>query len=201
MGRSKERQAILDLLKEQLPDGMCPREIARTLEKNYHTVRTLLRKMEEAGDITCKGRKYLILSRGKRDDVPPSPFFPDGYDDADARSDTTGNNAPEEPQADVIPASSLPNLEIPQRPTERKKTIERADTFTRLNKSDVHTINGTKPHQHLETDFQEDTQATYVRQEKNTLQTTRHGVSPDDKQHCPHHPYERHVRFDSSGQA
>lgn len=101
----------------------------------------------------------------------------------------------------MIPASSLPNLEIPQRPTERKKTIERADTFTRLNKSDVHTINGTKPHQHLETDFQEDTQATYVRQEKNTLQTTRHGVSPDDKQHCPHHPYERHVRFDSIGQA
>ncbi|HEY6406262.1 MAG TPA: AAA family ATPase, partial [Ktedonobacteraceae bacterium] len=47
---TKARQEILDLLREQGPDGMSAREIAATLPKNYHTTRSLLRKMENAGD-------------------------------------------------------------------------------------------------------------------------------------------------------
>lgn len=60
--RSKERQEILDLLQEQLPDGMSPREIAEALDKNYHTTRSLLRKMEEAGEIRRCNRHYVAIS-------------------------------------------------------------------------------------------------------------------------------------------
>ncbi len=49
--RTKERQDILDLLSEQFPEGMSPRQVAEALDKNYHTTRCLLRKMEVAGEI------------------------------------------------------------------------------------------------------------------------------------------------------
>src|SRR5260221_8082980 len=48
--RTRARQEILDLLREQ-PEGMSPREIAEALEKNYHTTRSILRKMEETGEV------------------------------------------------------------------------------------------------------------------------------------------------------
>src|SRR5260370_25406461 len=49
--RTKERQEILDLLTRQLPEGMGPRQVAEALHKKYHTTRSLLRKMEAAGEI------------------------------------------------------------------------------------------------------------------------------------------------------
>ena len=41
---------------------MTPREIAEALEKNYHTTRSILRKMEETGEVTRLHGRYFVLS-------------------------------------------------------------------------------------------------------------------------------------------
>src|SRR5260370_33304709 len=41
---------------------MRPREIAEALEKNYHTTRSLLRKMEEAGEVRRSDGQYIAAS-------------------------------------------------------------------------------------------------------------------------------------------
>ncbi|HZU66280.1 MAG TPA: AAA family ATPase [Ktedonobacteraceae bacterium] len=64
VGRTQARQEIIELLRDQ-PEGMSPRKIAETLEKNYHTTRSILRKMEQTGEVTQLHGHYLILS-GKR---------------------------------------------------------------------------------------------------------------------------------------
>src|SRR5258708_25117584 len=61
LGRTRARQQILDLLRQQ-PEGMSPREIAEALEKNYHTTRSILRKMEETGEVRQLHGRYLALS-------------------------------------------------------------------------------------------------------------------------------------------
>jgi hypothetical protein len=71
IGRTRARQEIIELLREQGPDGMNPREIAEALEKNYHTTRSILRKMEETCEVTRLHGRYLVLSgegnlRGQR---------------------------------------------------------------------------------------------------------------------------------------
>jgi hypothetical protein len=60
--RTKERQEILDLLSEQFPEGMNPRQVAEALQKNYHTTRCLLRKMAEAGEIQHDKNRYSVNS-------------------------------------------------------------------------------------------------------------------------------------------
>jgi len=62
VGHTRARQEILDLLREQRLDGMSPREIADTLGKNYHTTRSMLRKMEETGEVARLDGRYLELS-------------------------------------------------------------------------------------------------------------------------------------------
>ncbi len=62
VGRTRARQEIIELLREQGTDGMNPREIAEALEKNYHTTRSILRKMEETGEVTRLHGRYLALS-------------------------------------------------------------------------------------------------------------------------------------------
>jgi hypothetical protein len=71
VGRTRARQEIIDLLREQGTYGMTPREIADALEKNYHTTRSILRKMEETGEVTRLHGRYFVLSvernhRGQR---------------------------------------------------------------------------------------------------------------------------------------
>lgn len=64
VGRTRVRREILDLLREQADheeEGMRPREIARALEKNYHTTRALLGKMVESGEVTRIGGRYSPL--------------------------------------------------------------------------------------------------------------------------------------------
>jgi AAA domain len=58
---TKERQDILDLLSEQFPEGMTPRQVAEALDKNYHTTRCLLRKLEVAGDIQHADSQYVAI--------------------------------------------------------------------------------------------------------------------------------------------
>jgi AAA domain len=59
--RTKERQDILDLLSEQFPEGMTPRQVADALDKNYHTTRCLLRKMEMDGSIQHNDSRYVAI--------------------------------------------------------------------------------------------------------------------------------------------
>ena len=61
--RTKERQDILDLLSEQFPEGMTPRQVAEALDKNYHTTRCLLRKMEALGEIRHTDSQYVAIPR------------------------------------------------------------------------------------------------------------------------------------------
>jgi DNA-binding MarR family transcriptional regulator len=61
VGLTRTRQEILDLLREQ-PEGMSPREIAEALEKNYHTTRSILRKMEGTGEVERLNGRYQALS-------------------------------------------------------------------------------------------------------------------------------------------
>ena len=62
IGCTRARQEILDLLRKQRPDGMSPREIAEALDKNYHTTRSLLRKMEGAGEVRRSDGQYIAVS-------------------------------------------------------------------------------------------------------------------------------------------
>ena len=74
VGRTRARQEILDVLREQRLDGMSPREIADTLGKNYHTTRSMLRKMEESGEVARLDGRYRELSveRSQGHMQPPS---------------------------------------------------------------------------------------------------------------------------------
>jgi hypothetical protein len=58
---SKERQQILVQLNTQPTEGMSAPEVAATLDKNYHTTRTLLRKMEDAGVVRRVGHRYFAI--------------------------------------------------------------------------------------------------------------------------------------------
>jgi integrase len=62
VSRTEERQEIQDLLTEQFPEGMSARQVAETLDKNYHTTRCLLRKMEAAGDICHVNNHYGAIA-------------------------------------------------------------------------------------------------------------------------------------------
>jgi hypothetical protein len=66
--RTKERQEILDLLTEQLPEGMTARQIAGALDKNYHTMRSLLRKLVATGEIIHVNNHYVATAGGNYSD-------------------------------------------------------------------------------------------------------------------------------------
>jgi hypothetical protein len=66
--RTKERQEILDLLIEQLPEGMSARQVAEALGKNYYTTRSLLRKLEATGEIMHVNNHYVATAGGNSRD-------------------------------------------------------------------------------------------------------------------------------------
>jgi hypothetical protein len=82
---TKERQEILDLLSEQLPEGMSSRQVAEALHKNYHTTRSLLRKMEATGEVRHINSHYVPIpldnsrnQRNQRNQLAPSALQPAG---------------------------------------------------------------------------------------------------------------------------
>jgi hypothetical protein len=69
---TRARQDMLDLLREQGPDGMKTREIAEALQKNYDTTRSLLRKMEDSGDVRRVEGQYRAVSvKSHLSECPP----------------------------------------------------------------------------------------------------------------------------------
>jgi hypothetical protein len=61
VGRTRARKEILDLLREpsKQQEGLRPREIAGLLEKNYHSIRSLLAKMAEEGEVTRVSNRFM----------------------------------------------------------------------------------------------------------------------------------------------
>src|SRR5260370_4743975 len=106
--RTKERQDILDLLSEQFPEGMSPRQVAEALDKNYHTTRCLLRKLEAAGEIQHADSQYVAIpvdnsrnqcnQRNQRNQSVPSALQ---SDDQVARSEES-----------CLPASDYPDYPV-----------------------------------------------------------------------------------------
>ncbi len=69
--RSEERGAILEALRES-GGPMSPKEVADELEKNPSTVRTLLRKMADAGLVVGKSGRYEYVDSVDSVDSPPA---------------------------------------------------------------------------------------------------------------------------------
>ena len=117
--RTKERQEILDLLSEQFPEGMSPRQVAEALDKNYHTTRCLLRKLEVAGEIQHADSQYVAIpgensrnQRNQRNQSVPSALQRDdqiarGEESCPSASDYT-DYAGESVSANVSQTLSIP---------------------------------------------------------------------------------------------
>lgn len=225
--RSKERKAIFDLLTGQLPEGMCPREIARTLEKNYHTTRTLLRKMEEAGDITCTGKKYLACSQQTSEYVPLPPSCSGAHHEIDYVDDSDDDNDTQREQvsagrttsstsyssftaSDMAPRTNETARTVEQRenrPTEQHRQAGPCNPFHTKGESES-TISVCRQSLHcnqrnhcVEPASLEEVPATAATSGNHTSSLQDHAVSSCEKHQCPHHPHQRRVRFDPAGQA
>jgi hypothetical protein len=99
--RTKERQEILDLLTEQCPDGMSAKQIAHALDKNYHTTRSLLHKMEDAGEIRHQGNFYYA----------PAPTDPPHQDQHPSHMEPTVGKTQTEDQMDEQPSSVIDDID------------------------------------------------------------------------------------------
>ena len=215
VGRTRERQEILHLLTEHMPDGMSPREIAEALDKNYHTTRSLLRKMEEAGDITHYKKHYIALSNEQALrpslHVSPSPGSDatddsDDVDDTESGSNSSFSRSSSPVQQTVQPVVDTSNSPGSQREHESQQQ-EPSDASLINDRSDSPVISVINHHQcHQRNQLQppvpqEEVSGAYPSAE-NSMPQTEQGNSPvQEKMRCPHHPQERQVRFDLTGQA
>ena len=94
VGRTRARQEILDVLREQRLDGMSPREIADALGKNYHTTRSMLRKMEETGEVARLDGRYRELSVERSQGQMQSPSQGNGQIKQGDAHQTSGHATP-----------------------------------------------------------------------------------------------------------
>ena len=244
--RSKERQAILTVLKEQLPGGLSPREVALALEKNYHTTRTLLRKMEEAGDIISTGTHYRACShetnettptpaatpnaKGKVDDTDYTDYSDYG-EDITVRKNATCSHVPAEttksrtaasptagaaltpPMNTITPAFVQPeHLSATQLGQESvchqsSQRIEGGNTSMQHPSQqdhhchDHHHRNQCNQTSEAVTQPQQEAQVRSAREEQKAAEIPHVPLTIREQQQCPHHPQERRVRFDPTGQA
>jgi len=219
VSRTRERQEILHLLKEHMPDGLCPREIAEALDKNYHTTRSLLRKMEEAGDIT-RWKKHYIIQREepqRSSPLPPSSSGDaiddiDDIDDTDDSDDAHGNNdsavsvspspvTATKPGAEAV--SIAHERQIMRSPESHEQEDPRGSQAT--HKSNPGIVNNghqrNQRHQLLDGGPHSEGQTACDLTGNSTVQTAQYPVSRHEQQSCPHHPRAQQVRFDPAGQA
>jgi hypothetical protein len=222
VGRTKERQEILDLLTEQLPDGMCPREIAEALDKNYHTTRSLLRKLEGTGDITHTNKKYVAVARREEElgnpslQSPPSSSsdtiddtdYVDATDYADDSNDSSLSTLSTAVHETLQSTRDAPGPRISQQESTSEQQ-EQSDPSIINHKSDSTVISVINHHQRnhcnqrnqlQETIPQGKVQYTYSVIGGRTPHTEQSPLSTHEKQTCPHHPRERSVHFDPTGQ-
>jgi hypothetical protein len=213
---TRARQEILDLLCEQGKDGMKTREIAETLQKNYHTTRSLLRKMEETGDVRRVDGHYRAVSleshhsewpppsrnthnkqhTSNRDEIDYSDYGDDG-DDAHNRSDHSSIQEECQPSEATAVHGSQEPISVHEGVGERD---------LECNTSEFTVINGHHRHQRNHCNqFSEQSAIGGVHDapsdERGTSTQEEQKDAPLDRNRCPHHPHARLVRFDPSGQA
>ncbi len=218
--RTRERQEILDLLTGQLPDGMCPREIAEALDKNYHTTRSLLRRLEEVGDITHTHKKYVAVTKREEEHGNPSLQSPPSFnsdtidyvDDTDATDYAVDrNNSALSTLSTVVhetlqPTGDTPGPRISQQDCVSEQQ-EQSDPFLIKDRSDSpvsSVINHHQRHQRHQLQPpapQEEVSGTYTSVENSMPPTEQSNGPMREKLRCMHHPQERRVRFDPTGQA
>ncbi len=218
VGRTRERQEILHLLKEHLPNGLCPREIAEALDKNYHTIRSLLRKMEVAGDITYCKKQYVALPNEQAllpsrhvASLPGSDATDDSdyVDDTDGGSDSSPSTSSSSVQQTVQPIVATSSSQVSQRKHE-SQLQEMSGSSIINDRSDSLVISDINHHQRNQCNQcnqlqppapQEEVSGAYTSMENSMPHTEQSNGSMREKMHCPHHPRERRVRFDPTGQA
>src|SRR6266516_1787270 len=215
---TRARQEILDRLREQGPDGMKTREIAEALQKNYHTTRSLLRKMEESGDVRRFDAHYRVVSVKSHHSEWPLPGenthkeqhttgraesdyvdYGDYSDDAHVRSHLSSAkacNLLEATTANEALESFSMRVDVGERQQESSK-----DELTIINGHHHHHRNQCNQRNQ----FQQQTSTVGVRDGSSveagtTIQEEQNEASVD-KNRCPHHPHAQLVRFDPSGQA
>jgi len=215
VGRTRARQEILDLLSEQ-PEGMSPREIAEALEKNYHTTRSLLRKMEEAGEVRRSDGQYIAASAdtGHRQWRPSDGVdqkeqlqqqqptcsdaidyvdYTDYADDTPHASFTEGCNLSEA----AAMQETLESISVREDVAERQQEGNQRETVV-INRHQ-------RNHCNQRNQIHEPTSAVGVRGASsdgadNTAREEQQEAFLQRKR-CPHHPHADLVRFDPAGQA
>jgi len=224
VGCTRARQEILDLLREQGPDGMNPREIAEALEKNYHTTRSLLRKMEESGEVKRSDGQYIAISADSRhsqwqsseridqqeqleqlqprsSDAIDYVDYVDYSDYADYADDSFTEGC------HLAGAVVVHEAEAPELISRHETTVAKLQQET--NQSEPAVINrnqrNQRNHCNQRNQIRESTSAEEVRDESSdgADNTERHKQQEAflQRNRCPHHPHAQLVRFDPAGQA
>ena len=228
VGRTRARQEILELLREQGPEGMSPREVAEALEKNYHTTRSLLRKMEDTGEVRRSAGRYVALSLDTRQDRSRSPGISsqqpglveqgdrikqqqrpgsggvDGSDDADDIDytddcDDTGATSNGVNRHERAPSQQMRGSDSPHEGVAEMQQDAEHDETTVI--SVINNINRNQCHQSEAPTLAEAMQGEPARGENNTAHANQGDRSTRQKNRCPHHPNERRVRCDPASQA
>jgi len=212
VGRSRARQEILELLREQGPDGMSPQEVAEALEKNYHTTRSLLWKMEDDGEVRRSAGRYVALpmvtnqvqsrspgisprqadltnheDRIKQQQRPGSGGVDGSDDDDDMGATSNGVNRYERAPSQHMLGSDPPHEGVAEMQQDETTVIS--------------VINRNHCPQSEAPTLAEGVQGESAGGENNTADAKQRGSSTRQKNRCPHHPYARLVRCDPSGQA
>jgi len=206
------------LLTEQLPKGMSPRQVAEALDKNYHTTRSLLRKMDDAGEVRHTNNLYFAASddiaRNQRNQLmsigrqPPtgnqveehslsSIDYNDYADDSNTSKMPNMNESTLPPtgasfQHTSVPATLPDELENTQ-PNKDQRDVAVISVINR-NQSEVISSQTMLEVENIESDVP--VGASDEPPEKDHAST-----SITSKNRCPHHPHARWVRFDPAGQA
>jgi AAA domain len=217
--RTKERQEILDLLSERLPEGMTPRQVAEALDKNYHTTRCLLRKLEAVGEIQHAKSQYVAIPGDNSHDQT------DYIDYAGASVSANGSQT-----LSIPPPFGGCSLQFPSAPEDvfsQRENMQDDRNVGVINRNQRNQLMPatTQIGDHIEqssptcTDYSDGCNQFDLRCSQATLQGEHNegngalhtnDASPGkaraspfapSKKQCPHHPHARWIRFDSSGQA
>jgi hypothetical protein len=215
---TRARQDILDLLCEQGPNGMKTREIAEALQKNYHTTRSLLRKMEDSGDVRRVDGHYRAVSvKSHHSEWPPpsenthKELHTTGRDEIDYSDDVDYSD-----DADV---RSHHVSREPCNLSEATTAYEASESFSvredvgerhqDSSKDELTIINGHHHHHRNQCNQRNQFQQQSVTMEVHTATSDERGTESQEEQEdapiyrnrCQHHPQAQLVRFDPTGQA
>ncbi len=230
VGRPRARQEILELLREQGPEGMSPREVAEALEKNYHTTRSLLRKMEDTGEVRRSAGRYVARSLDTRQDQSRSPGisrqqaglvdqgdrikqqqrpgsggdgsdYADYADDIDYTDDGDDDDDTGASSHGVNRHERAPSQEMPGSDPPHEGVAEMQQAGEQNETTVINVITRHHCPQSEVPPLAEGVQGESARGEYNSADANQRGSSTRQENRCPHHPQECLVRFDPAGQA